>query len=99
MKIPAVTLLAISQFFPLFVVLTAANPQSGGYHLLKTIPLTAAPGGEEYFDYFTVDPSACRFYLSDGTEGKVVDADTGVVVGVPSGLKRCHVIALVNELS
>jgi YVTN family beta-propeller protein len=99
MKIPAVTLLAISQFFPLFAVLAATNPQSGGYHLLKTIPLTAAPGGGEYFDYLTVDPSARRVYLSHGTEVKVVDADTGAVVGVVSGLKRCHGIALVNELS
>jgi DNA-binding beta-propeller fold protein YncE len=92
-----VTRLAISLFLPL-TLLAAVNPQSSGYHLLKKIPLSAAPGSGEYFDYLTVDPSARRVYLSHGTEVKVVDADTGAVVGVISGLKRCHGIALVNEL-
>jgi YVTN family beta-propeller protein len=98
MKVPGLTRPVISLFFPLAVVLAAANPQSGGYHLLKRIPLSAAPGGREYFDYLTVDASARRVYLSHGTEVKVVDADTGTVVGAISGLKRCHGIALVNEL-
>src|SRR6516162_2224805 len=98
MKVPAMTLLAISQFLPLLGALAASSPQSGGYHLLKKIPLSAAPGGGEYFDYLTVDPSARRVYLSHGTEVKVVDADTGAAVGTISGLKRCHGIALVNEL-
>jgi len=98
MKVPALTLLAISQFLPLLGALAATSPQSGGYHLLKKIPLSAAPGGGEYFDYLTVDPSARRVYLSHGTEVKVVNADTGAVVGAISGLKRCHGIALVNDL-
>jgi len=98
MKVPAVTLLAISQFLPLLGALTASSPQSGGYHLLKKVPLSAAPGGGEYFDYLTVDPAARRVYLSHGTEVKVVNADTGAVVGAISGLKRCHGIALVNDL-
>ena len=98
MKVSAMTLLAISQFLPFLAALGAANPQSGGYHLLKKTPLSAAPGGGEYFDYLTVDPSARRVYLSHGTEVKVVDADTGAAVGTISGLKRCHGIALVNEL-
>ena len=98
MKVPAVTLLAISQFLPLLGALAASSPQSGGYHLLKKVPLSAAPGGGEYFDYLTVDPAARRVYLSHGTEVKVVNADTGAVVGAISGLKRCHGIALVNDL-
>ena len=79
-----------------------AVPPAGGYHLLKRIPLTAAevpsgPGGE-YFDYITVDAAARRAYLSHGTEVKVLDADSGAVLGNITGLKRDHGIALVPEL-
>jgi YVTN family beta-propeller protein len=75
-----------------------ASPPPGGYHLLKKISLGAAPGGGEYFDYITVDAAARRLYLSHGTEVKVLDADTGAVVGNITGLKRCHGVALVNDL-
>ena len=73
--------------------------QSGGYHLLKKITLGAAEGGGEYFDYITFDAAARRVYLSHGTEVQVLEADTGVLVGTISGLKRDHGIALVPELS
>jgi YVTN family beta-propeller protein len=66
--------------------------------LLKKIPLGAAPGGMEYFDYITVDAPARRVYLSHGTEVRVVDADSAAEVGTISGLKRCHGIALVRAL-
>jgi YVTN family beta-propeller protein len=75
-----------------------ASPPPGGYHLLKKIPLGAAPGGGEYFDYITVDAAARRLYLSHGTEVKVLDADSGAVVGNITDLKRDHGIALVPEL-
>ncbi len=75
-----------------------ATPPPGGYHLLKKIPLSAAPGGGEYFDYITVDAAARRLYLSHGTEVKVLDADSGAVVGNITGLKRDHGVALVPEL-
>jgi hypothetical protein len=58
-------------------VLALASPPAVHYHLLKKIPLGAAPGGREYFDYLTVDSRARRVYLSHGTEVKVVDADSG----------------------
>lgn len=91
----ALTLLAIGQ---LATVGAATPPSPAGYHLLKTISLGAAPGGEEYFDYLTFDSGSRRLYLSHGTEVKVVNADTGSVVGTITGLKRCHGIALVNDL-
>jgi DNA-binding beta-propeller fold protein YncE len=75
-----------------------ATPPPGGYHLLKKIPLAAAPGGGEYFDYITVDAAARRVYLSHGTEVQVLDADSGAVVGNITGLKRDHGVALVPEL-
>ena len=76
----------------------AASPPQGGYHLLKKIPLGAAPGGGEYFDYITFDAPTRLVYISHGTEVKVINADSGAVVGTITGLKRCHGVALVNEL-
>jgi YVTN family beta-propeller protein len=76
-----------------------AAPAPGGYHLLKKLPLGAAEGGGEYFDYITVDPAARRLYLSHGTEVKILDADSAAIVGTIAGLKRDHGIALVPELN
>ena len=76
----------------------AATPAPVGYHLLKRIPLGAAEGGGEYFDYITVDSTARRLYLSHGTEVKVLDADSLAVVGSITGLKRDHGIALVPDV-
>jgi DNA-binding beta-propeller fold protein YncE len=81
-----------------FGAFALANPPAGSYHLLKKVPLGAAPGGGEYFDYVTVDSGARRVYVSHGTEVKVVDADSGAEVGTISGLQRCHGVAIVSEL-
>jgi len=74
-----------------------ASPPSG-YHLLKKIPFGAAPGTIEYFDYITFDAATRRVYLSHGTDVKVLDADSGSVVGTVSDLKRCHGIVVLNDL-
>jgi hypothetical protein len=84
--------------FVLLGTLALAAPPGAGYHLLKKIPLGAAPGGGEYFDYVTVDSDARRVYLSHGAEVKVVDADNFSVVGTISGLKRCHGVVVLPEL-
>ena len=88
----AVCLLALG-----FPILKAAP--AGGYHLLRAIPLGAAEGGGEYFDYITVDSAARRVYVSHGTEVKVLDADSYTVVGTINGFKRDHGVAVVNALS
>jgi DNA-binding beta-propeller fold protein YncE len=75
-----------------------ASPAGPGYHLIKKIPLGAAPGGGEYFDYVTVDSASRRVYLSHGSEVKVLDADNFSVVGTISGLKRCHGVLVLNDL-
>jgi len=75
-----------------------ASPPGPGYHLIKKIPLGAAPGGGEYFDYVTVDSAARRVYLSHGAEVKVLNADDFSVVGTISGLKRCHGVLVLPEL-
>src|SRR6266850_3869688 len=75
-----------------------ASPPGPGYHLIKKLPLGAAPGGAEYFDYVTVDSAARRVYLSHGAEVKVLDADKFSVVGTITGLKRCHGVVVLPEL-
>src|ERR1700688_3093592 len=75
-----------------------ASPPGPGYHLLKKIPLSGAPGGGEDFDYITVDSASRRVYLAHGTEVKVLDADKFSVVGTISGLKGCHGVLVLPEL-
>ena len=84
--------------FLLLGAIAMAAPPGSGYHLLKKIPLGAAPGGGEYFDYVTIDAAARRVYLSHGAEVKVLDADNFSVVGTISGLKRCHGVVVLPEL-
>jgi DNA-binding beta-propeller fold protein YncE len=78
-----------------FFGMAAALPPAPRYHLIKKIPLPAAPGGGEYFDYITVDATARRVYLSHGTEVKVLDADNFSVLGTITGLKKCHGVVVV----
>jgi hypothetical protein len=82
----------------LLAVLALAIPAKGGYHLLKKYTFGAAEGSNrEYFDYITVDSSARRVYLSHGTEVKVINPDTGALIGNITGLKQDHGVALAHE--
>ena len=82
----------------LVVGATAVAWAQGGYHLLKRYAFGAADSAtREYFDYITVDSAARRVYLSHGTEFKVIDADSGSVVGNVTGLKQVHGIAIASE--
>jgi YVTN family beta-propeller protein len=78
--------------------LAIASPPDGGYHLLKKYDLGAAPGGKEYWDYITFDASTRRLYISHNTEVKVVDADSGAIVGSIPDLKRVHGIVVMDDL-
>ncbi len=98
MKLSSLVRIAAGVSFILLGVYALATPPASGYHLLKKIPLAAAPGGGEYFDYITVDSDARRIYVSHGTEVQVLDADKWSVVGTIGGLKLCHGVALVKEL-
>src|ERR1700737_401677 len=84
--------------FALLGAVALARPGGSGYHLIKKVPLGAAPGGKEYFDYVTVDSDARRVYLAHGAEVKVIDADNYSVVGAVTGLKRCHGAVVLPEL-
>ena len=83
-----------------FLLGVSARPKTAasGYHLLKTISLPPAPGGDEYFDYISVDADARRVYVSHGTEVVVLNADDYSVVGKIEGLSRCHGIAIAKDL-
>jgi DNA-binding beta-propeller fold protein YncE len=73
----------------------AAN---NGYHLLKKYSFGAAEGStREYFDYITVDSAARRVYISHGTEIKVIDADSGALIGNLIGFKQVHGVAVASE--
>src|SRR6202790_1109265 len=85
-------------FFALTGIIAMASPPGPGYHLLKKIPLSAAPGGGEDFDYITVDYASSRVYLAHGTEVKVLDADKFSVVGTICGLKGCHGVLVLPDL-
>src|SRR5580692_12463584 len=98
MKVSWLGRLAIGLSFLTSGACTLASPPAVNYHLLKEVPLAAAPGGGEYFDYITVDADARRVYVSHGTEVQVVDADNYSVVGTIGGLQLCHGVALVKEL-
>src|SRR2546421_10755356 len=99
MKISGLVRLAGCLSCLLLGILALASPPAGHYHLLKKVPLGAAPaGGREYFDYLTVDSQARRLHASHGTEVKVADADSGAAVGTISGLKQGPGIVLVEEL-
>src|SRR3981081_2987372 len=82
----------------LLAAVALASPAGSGYHLIKKVPLGAAPGGKEYFDYVTVDSDARRVYLAHGAEVKVIDADDYSVVGAVTGLKRCQGVVVLPEL-
>jgi DNA-binding beta-propeller fold protein YncE len=70
------------------------------YHLLNKYSFGAAEGAtQEYFDYITVDSAARRVYVSHGTEIKVLDADSGALIGNITGFKRNHGVAVASELN
>jgi hypothetical protein len=89
----------IGVYISLMLVVGAAFAiDQKSYHLLKTFKFGAAPGStREYFDYITVDSSARRVYVSHGTEIKILNADTGSVLGNISGLKQSHGVAVAPE--
>src|SRR5690242_6507821 len=76
----------------------AAAWSAESYHLLKKYSIQQAEGStREYFDYITVDSAARRVYISHGTEIKVIDADSGALIGNITGLKQDHGVAVASE--
>src|SRR6516165_8538375 len=98
MKLSSVGRIALGLILALLAGSAFAGPPEVTYHLLKKMPLGAAPGGAEYFDYVYMDADTRRVYLTHGAEVKVLDADTFDVVGTISGLKKCHGVVIVKDL-
>lgn len=91
--------LAIAVSFVLLGAFSLAAATTG-YHLLKKYKFGAAKGStREYFDYITVDSSARRVYVSHGTEIKVLNADSGALIGNITGLKQDHGVAVAHEFN
>jgi DNA-binding beta-propeller fold protein YncE len=78
----------------LWPVLFATALGSTGYHIIEKIPLG---GGEETWDFATVDESARRLYLTHETEVKVLNADTGKPIALIPDLKGAHGVAIAQE--
>lgn len=98
MKFSSLRRLAVGMSFLLFSAYAMASPPAVSYHLIKKVPLAAAPGGGEYFDYITVDADARRVYVSHGTEVVVLNADDYSVVGTIGGLQHCHGVVVIKGL-
>jgi len=101
MKFPKFGRLALGLSILLLAAYALTVSAAGGYHLIKKVPLAAAPGGGEYFDYIFVDPEARRVYVSHGTEVVVLNADDYSLAGTisDSRFKRVHGVALVKPLN
>jgi DNA-binding beta-propeller fold protein YncE len=98
MKANRFTRFSIGLLLLVLASLPLLKAAQGGYHLLKKYPFGAAEGStREYFDYVTVDSAARRVYLSHGTEIKVLDADSGALVGTITGLKQDHGVTVAAE--
>src|SRR5437016_8065713 len=73
---------------------TASPAGESGYRVTKTIPV----GGDEGWDYVTVDSAARRVYVSHGSHVVVLDADSGAVVGDVPDTPGVHGIAIAADL-
>ena len=73
---------------------TASPAGESGYRVTKTIPV----GGDEGWDYVTVDSAARRVYVSHGSHVVVLDADSGAVVGDVPNTPGVHGIAIAADL-
>jgi DNA-binding beta-propeller fold protein YncE len=97
MKSRSIGRIAIIGMF-VFSAWVVAMVETGGYHQLNKYPFGAAEGStREYFDYITVDSSARRVYVSHGTEIKVINADSGALIGNITGFKQDHGVAVASE--
>src|SRR5882757_3875307 len=70
-----------------------ARPAEIHYRVTKTISV----GGDEGWDYVTVDSDARRVYVSHGSHVVVLDADSGKVVGDIPDTQGVHGIAIAPE--
>jgi DNA-binding beta-propeller fold protein YncE len=81
---------ALAAIVTLASSLLAAQAASGGYSVIKKIPIP----GTGSWDYLTVDEAARRLYVSHGTQVEVLDIDSLSVVGNIPKTPGVHGVAL-----
>jgi YVTN family beta-propeller protein len=84
----------IAAVLALSVSLFAAPASSGGYSVIKKIPI---PGAGSW-DYLSIDEAARRLYVSHGTQVEVIDIDALAVVGTIPNTPGVHGVAIAPEL-
>lgn len=78
-------------FMALLVLVSAcASQEPQGYHLVKTVPITAEGG----WDYVTVDESARRVYVAHTGQVDVLNADSAALIDSIPDLKGVHGVAI-----
>jgi YVTN family beta-propeller protein len=77
-------------------ILVASTAAAGSvpYRIAESFPV----GGDDKWDYPSVDSAAQRLYLSRGTHVVVVDTQTGQIVGDITDTPGVHGIALATDL-
>ena len=78
----------------LFCLLAATSYAAESYHFLKEIPI----GGEGFWDYLSVDPSAHRLYVSRSSEVVVLDLSSDKVIGEITNTPGVHGLAPAPDL-
>jgi hypothetical protein len=92
---PCAVILVLMAFLPLQAQSESPKrKESSGYHVAKTIAL----GGDEGWDYVTVDSDARRLYVSHGNRVVVLDADSLAVSGEIPDTQGVHGIAVASNL-
>jgi DNA-binding beta-propeller fold protein YncE len=86
--------LCLATVLALTCSLFAGQAPSGGYSVVKQIPIP----GQGSWDYLTVDETARRLYVSHGTQVEVLDIDSLAVVGNIPKTPGVHGIALAPAL-
>jgi DNA-binding beta-propeller fold protein YncE len=94
MKVSPRKFFGLSCWIVSFVVIASALAATGGYHLIKKIPIS----GDGGWDYVAADTAGRRLYVSHDTEIVVLNLDTGAVVGKIKGGDDTHGAAIARDL-
>jgi len=81
--------------FSIFGILNISTYGADGpYHFLKEIPV----GGDEGWDYLSVDEAGRRLYVSHATKVVVIDLDKEAVCGEITNTPGVHGLAVAPDL-
>jgi YVTN family beta-propeller protein len=75
-------------------VLLGRAQADDSYKFIKKIPI----GGDDGWDYLSIDPAAHRLYVTHGTKIDVIDLETNTPAGEIAGTSGVHGFAIAAEL-